>query len=64
MNDDNENFDKKKFLDIKKSSNELAEIAVEESHRLTDLIHNQETNIKDLNDEKIIFERNKIFSGR
>ena len=60
MNDDKENFDKKKFLDIKKSSNELAEIAVEESLRLTDLIHNQETNIKDLNDEKILFERNKI----
>lgn len=60
MNDDNENFDKKKFLDIKKSSNELAEFATEEALRLTDVIHNQETNIKDLNDEKILFERNEI----
>ena len=60
MNDDKENFDKRKFLDIKKSSNELVEIAVEESLRLTDVIHNQETNIKDLNDEKILFERNEI----
>ena len=60
MNDDKENFDKKKFLDIKKSSNELAEFATEEALRLTDVIHNQETNIKDLNDEKILFERNKI----
>ena len=60
MNDDNENFDKKKFLDIKKSSDELAEIATEEAYRLTDVIHNQETNIKDLNDETILFERNEI----
>ena len=48
------------FSEIKVSSNELSEISKEETLILTDLVNNQETQIKDLNNEKILFERNKI----
>ena len=52
--------EKEIFSEIRTSSNELSQIANEETLKLKDSINNQEVIIKDLKDEKILLERNEI----
>ena len=52
--------EKEIFSEIRISSNELSQIAKEETLKLKDSINNQEVIIKDLKDEKILLERNEI----
>ena len=54
-NNENENL-----FELKKSTKELSEISKEESLKLTKLVEKKEIEIKNLNDEKILLERNNI----
>ena len=54
------NYEKENLFELKKSTKELSEISKEESLKLTKLVEKKEIKIKNLNDEKILLERNNI----
>ena len=54
------NYEKENLFELKKSTKELSEISKEESLKLTKLVEKKEIEIKNLNDEKILLERNNI----
>ena len=53
-------YEKENLFELKKSTKELSEISKEESLKLTKLVEKKEIEIKNLNDEKILLERNNI----
>ena len=54
------NNEDKGLSEIKKSTEELAEFSNEQSLKLSELVKNRQKEIKNLNNEEILLERNQI----